>query len=214
MSGIFEQLLGMVGTGNELASISNAIGGDQSATQRGIAAALPLLLGGLANNAQSPQGASALFGALDKHDGSVLGDLAGLLGGAAGGGGGGGGLADGAKILGHIFGGRNDNVASAVSQKSGLDMATVMRLLPILAPIVMGFIGKMRNENSLDQNAVSQHLAQEKSTVAESEPALGGLLGMLDADGDGNVMEEIGGLLGGDTGGLGSILGQVLGGGK
>lgn len=210
MSGIFEQLLGMVGTGNELASISNAIGGDQSATQRGIAAALPLLLGGLANNAQSPQGASALFGALDQHDGSVLGDLAGLLGGAAGGGG----LADGAKILGHIFGGRNDNVATAVSQKSGLDMATVMRLLPILAPIVMGFIGKMRNENSLDQGAVSQHLAQEKSTVVESEPALGGLLGMLDADGDGNVMEEIGGLLGGDTGGLGSILGQVLGGGK
>ncbi len=210
MSGIFEQLLGMVGTGNELTSISNAIGGDQSATQRGIAAALPLLLGGLANNAQSPQGASALFGALDGHDGSVLGDLAGLLGG----GGSGGGLADGAKILGHIFGGRNDNVATAVSQKSGLDIATVMRLLPILAPIVMGFIGKMRNENSLDQGAVSQSLAQEKSVVVEKEPELGGLLGLLDADGDGNIMGEIGGLLGGNTSGLGSILGSVLGGGK
>ena len=207
MSGIFEQLLGMVGTGNELSSISNAIGGDQSATQRGIAAALPLLLGGLANNSQSAQGASALFGALDKHDGAVLGDLAGLLGGGSG-------LADGAKILGHIFGGSNDNVASAVSQKSGLDVSTVMRLLPILAPIVMGFIGKMRNENSLDQNAVSQQLAQEKTAVAQTEPALGGLLGMLDADGDGNIMGEIGGLLGGDASGLGSILGQVLGGNK
>ncbi len=211
MSGIFEQLLGMVGTGDELASISNAIGGEPSATQRGIAAALPMLIGGLANNAASPQGASSLFGALSDHDGSVLGDLVGLLG-AASGGGAGGGLADGAKILGHIFGGRNDNVATAVSQKSGLDLGTVMKLLPILAPIVMGFIGKMKNDNGLDQSAVSQALGQEKAAVQEQEPGLGGLLGMLDADGDGDIMGEIGGLLGGDKSGLGSILGKVLGG--
>ncbi len=211
MSGIFEQLLGMVGTGDELSAISNAIGGDQSATQRGIAAALPMLLGGLANNAQQPAGASALFGALDKHDGSVLGDLVGMLGGAAGGGGGGIGIDDGMKILGHIFGNKNQNVAQAVSNKSGLDAGLVMKLLPILAPIVMGYLGKRRQAESLDPSGLASLLGQEKQQVREAEPELGGLLGLLDADGDGNIGEELGGLLGGNAG-LGSILGKVLGG--
>ncbi|MEE9417171.1 MAG: DUF937 domain-containing protein [Acidimicrobiales bacterium] len=198
MSGIFEQLIDLVGTGDELGSISQAIGSEPSATQRGIAAALPLLLGGLANNAQSPQGAASLLGALGGHDGSVLGNLAGLLGG------GGGGVADGAKILGHVFGNRTDRVAGAVSQKSGLDIGTVMKLLPVLAPIVMGYLGRRQSQQ------LASELASERQSVAQKEPELGGLLGILDSDGDGDVMDDLGGLLGGG-GGLGSILGMVLG---
>ena len=64
-----------------------------------VSAALPLLLGTLGRNASEPQGAEALFGALQKDHAQLdPGDvLSAVLGG---------GQADGGKILGHVFGGQ------------------------------------------------------------------------------------------------------------
>ena len=100
-----EGLLGQVlGSGN-VGAISQAIGADESTTSTAIQAALPMLLGGLARNAQSEDGASSLSGALDRdHDGSVLDDIAGfVMGGGAQ-------QSNGAGILGHIFGGNQPAV--------------------------------------------------------------------------------------------------------
>ena len=117
-----EGLLGQVLSGNNVSAISQQIGADESTTSSAIQAALPLILGGLANNASSEGGASALAGALDRdHDGSVLDDIAGFVMG-------GGQQVNGAGILGHVFGNRQEALQQGVSQASGLDMSKVARL--------------------------------------------------------------------------------------
>ena len=84
-------------------SIAGQLGIDPAQASDAIQQALPLLMGGLARNATSPQGANALHSALERDHAGV--DIGGLLGSVLGGGGnrrGGGGLGD---VLGSVLGG-------------------------------------------------------------------------------------------------------------
>lgn len=180
-----EGLLGQVLSGNNVSAISQQIGADESTTSSAIQAALPLLLGGLANNAQSEGGASALAGALDRdHDGSVLDDIAGFVMG-------GGQQANGAGILGHIFGERQDAVQQGVSQASGLDMSMVARLLPLLAPIVMGYLGRQKQEQGMDAASLAGMLGGAQQQMQEQQsPLMGMLSAVLDQNRDGSMMDD------------------------
>ncbi|MFW6040185.1 MAG: DUF937 domain-containing protein [Gemmatimonadota bacterium] len=161
-------------------------------TERGVAAAIPVLLGGLARNANaSPDGAESLNHALERdHDGSVLDNLGDLLGaaesafGAGDSGGSGGGLGelagalagalggqafgdaatpsgsavkvlDGAGILEHVLGGRRRTVERGIGQASGLDVSQIAKLLPLLAPIVMAALGKLKRKEGLDAGGLA-----------------------------------------------------------
>ena len=92
--------------GAPMGQIARAIGADEAQTRRAVGAALPALLTGLDRNTNTPQGAQALAGAVQRdHDGSLLDNLGGFLsqmGGTAGGGAAGGGLAG---ALGGLLGG-------------------------------------------------------------------------------------------------------------
>jgi hypothetical protein len=175
--------------------MSGAIGADPSATSSAVSLALPALLGSLAQNASQPQGAAALDSALDAHDGSILGNLGGLLGGGAGGGIGG-------AILGHIFGAKRGSVEQGVGRASGLDAAQVAQLLAMLAPIVMGVLGRMKKTNGLDANRLPEVLQQSREQGERDVPGMGGF---LDANHDGSVADDLlrmgssalGGMLGG-----------------
>ena len=186
-------------------SIAGQLGIDPAQASDAIQQALPLLMGGLARNATSPQGANALHSALERDHAGV--DIGGLLGSVLGGGGnsrGGGGLGDvlgsvlgggtsagagggmGGAILGHIFGARRDQAARGLGQTSGLGGAGAAQLLAMLAPIVMAALGNMTKKQGLDANALSGMLGQENHRLQQS--GVGGLLsGVLDSDGDGEI---------------------------
>lgn len=179
-------------SGNTVSQISQAIGADEASTGNAIQAALPMLLGGLANNSQSEQGAASLLGALDRdHDGSALDDLAGLIGGAAQGQGAGG------SILGHIFGGQTDTVAQGVSQASGMDMSKVGPLLGILAPIVMGAIGKTQRQQGLGAGDLAGLLGGASQQMGGGGDIMGMLSNLLDRNRDGSPVDDVMGMLGG-----------------
>ncbi len=79
MSDIIE-LLGQQLGGDALKELSGAIGADEAATEKGLAAVLPMLLGGLAKNADNDQGAEQLHAAIERdHDGGLLDNLGDLL---------------------------------------------------------------------------------------------------------------------------------------
>ena len=181
-----EGLLGQVLSGDNLGAISQAIGADESTTSSAIQAALPMILGGLARNASSEGGASALAGALDQdHDGSVLDDIAGFVMG------GGGQQSNGAGILGHIFGNRNEAVQQGVSQASGLDMGTVAQLLPILAPIVMGYLGRQKQEQGMDASGLAGMLGGAQQQMQQQQsPLMGMLSAVLDSNHDGSMVDD------------------------
>ncbi len=113
--------------------------------------ALPAIVAGMAGNARSDDGASALNAALDAdHDGSLLDDLAGYLGGAD--------TSMGGAILGHVFGRKKAGIADEIAQRLGLDPSIVSAALALLAPIVMGRLGKQRKEGGFDAGQLSELL--------------------------------------------------------
>ncbi|MFT5144220.1 MAG: hypothetical protein ACI84D_002852 [Thalassolituus oleivorans] len=69
--------------------------------------------------------------------------------------------------------------------------------MAMLAPMVMGALGKAKKDQGLDAGALAGLLGQEKESLVNKAPALGGIMGMLDADGDGSVTDELTSLGGG-----------------
>jgi len=188
-----QDLLGQDQGNQAVDQISQNIGADNSAVNSAIQMALPMILNGLANNASTPQGAQNLDNALaTDHDGSILGNLGGLAGMIFGG------QqqaapprqADAGGILGHIFGGNQGNVTQQVSQQSGLNIGQVAQILMFLAPIVMGYLGKQKQEQNLDAGGLQNWLGGQQQQIQQS-PQGGFLERMLDQDGDGSAMDDI-----------------------
>ena len=193
--------------GAPLQQIAEQLGTNPSQAQSAVAAALPMLLGALGRNAAQLQGAADLFGALQRDHvgraagGGGLGDLLGsVLGGM--GGGGVGASADGASILGHIFGGNQQRAEAGLGQATGLG-ANAGQLLQILAPIVMAFLAQRAQAGGMDAGGLGAVLGREQAQVRQQGGVGGDLLGsLLDQDGDGQVglgdlIKIGGGLLGG-----------------
>ncbi len=175
--------------GEAVNQISNKLGTDPASTRTAIAAALPMLVGALARNAQDPGKAGALAHALGRHDGSVLDDVAGYLGR--------GDTGDGDGILGHVLGGKKETVQTGLGQAAGLDPAKAGTLLAMLAPLVMGALGKAQREKGLDTGGLAGMLGSEQQRAADAAPGVMGMLtSFLDRDHDGSVMDDIGGMLG------------------
>lgn len=165
--------------------MSGALGADPATTSSAISTALPALLGGLSRNASRPEGAASLDQALNAHDGSILDNLGGLLGGGAAGGIGG-------AILGHIFGRKRNAIEAGVSRSSGLDAGQVAQLLAMLAPIVMGVLGRMKRQRGVDASTLPNILNQ--AAPAATSPAAGGfdLSSILDSNNDGEITDDLG----------------------
>ena len=150
-SDVLGSLMGQLGGGG-IEEIGRSVGLSGGDVTNVLAGALPAIMVGLTRNASSSSGAAGLLGALDRdHDGSVLDDVMGYLGG-------GGNLAAGAGILGHVLGGRQPNVERAVSNSSGVDMASVTKILAMVAPLIMGALGKAKRQQGFDASGLAAAL--------------------------------------------------------
>ena len=195
---LFQQLQGA-----PLQQVSQQLGTGQMQTASAISAALPLLLGALGKNTAEPQGAEALFGALQKDHAGL--DLGSVLGAVLGGGAAPSRQTDGAAILGHIFGGAQPRAEASLGQATGLGGDKAAQLMKILAPIVLTFLAqRFMGQGNTNANGLSQVLGQERQIAQEQGGLGGGLLGaVLDQDGDGqlglgDLLKIGGGLFGGN----------------
>jgi len=137
-----------------------------------------VLLSGLAKNASTEEGSSAIESALKRHEGSKsvssVDDID---------------QADGGKIVSHILGADKQQVAEKLTQSdktAGIDFG---KLLPILAPIIMGLIANANKGKSSDAGSSGGGLGD----------VIGGLLGGGSSNGSsgGGLGDIIGGLFGG-----------------
>lgn len=183
--------------GAAVRDISRQLKTDEGTVNNALSSALPLLMGALEKNSSTPSGAESLLSALDRdHDGSVLDDLGALLGQ--------GGSTSGDGILSHLLGNRRPAVEAAVSRSSGMDMQSVGKLLAIVAPLIMGALGKTKRERSLDPGGLSSLLGAEMRSVKKNQSGDLGLLSLLDSDGDGDITDDVAKL-------GGSLLGKMFG---
>ena len=188
--------------------IGRRIGADPDRTRSAIDAAIPALLAALSAEADEPGLKSAIR---QDHDGSILDQLSGYLDGTAQ-------LSprttNGAGILEHTLGDRQGEMAQALSAKSGLDLGSIMKLLPLLAPILMGMLGKKTGGASggsggggFGLDDIGDLLGREKESARQKNPDIGDILdsfakprrsGGSNTSGDGGLLDSIGDMLGGD----------------
>ncbi|MGB7210160.1 MAG: DUF937 domain-containing protein [Pyrinomonadaceae bacterium] len=196
-----QDLLGQEQGTQAVDQISQNVGAESSMVSSAIQAALPMILGGLANNAATPQGAESLNSALDRdHDGGLLGNLGGL-----------GSMifggqqaappprqADAGGILGHIFGNNQGQVAQEVSNKSGLSISQVAPILMMLAPIVMSYLGQQKQQQNVGADGLGGLLGgllgggqAQAAPQSSGNPMMDMASNMLDSDRDGSAMDDI-----------------------
>lgn len=188
-----------------MGQIAGLLGTDESTARAAVEAAVPTLLAGMHNNAQAPDGAASLESALGQHqdglmDGGV--DVAQVD------------TADGEKIVNHVFGGQQDQVASQLAgsgQLGGAGSDLVRKLLPILAPIVMSYLAKKLLGGG--QTGAGAPAAPGQAGGLDLGGVLGGLLGgMVGGQGGAAGPGGTGGQGSEDAlGGLGDILGGLFG---
>ena len=185
--------------------IASTLGVDEGEVNSAIKTLIPVMVGGLQQNAQDPDAATNIASAANTHAASGLLD---------------GGVsveqvdeADGSKAISKIFGGNDSGqVASALAGGGAGNSDLIKRLLPLLAPIVLAYIGKQLSGGQ----AQAQPQAQSGGGGGLGD-VLGSILGGATSGGGGNnpLGSILGSVLGGSQGGpLGDILGGLLGGKK
>lgn len=206
--------------GSEVAAqAENRFGVDKNQMIALAAVAAPLIISYLRKKSQEdPNEAEAINNALQKdHDGSILENPSQVVERQS----------EGDSILSHIFGGQKPAVENQLSQSTGISMDKIGPLMGMLAPLVMGYIGRQRQQNGVTSGGGLGDLlggilggAQNQVQNQPSNPLndiLGSVLGGGQAHSSGNPLNDIlGGVLGGgqhqQQGGVGGLLGSILGG--
>jgi hypothetical protein len=155
-------------TPDMIAKIAASLGIDSSLAGKAVAAAIPSLLGGLTGVAGTEQGAQKLFQTVAQQQPGVLDSLAGLIGGS--------GQASlvetGTKTLSSLLGpSAVGALAGAVGKYAGLGGTASSSLLGLLAPVVMGALGKQVSAGSLNAGGLTSLLTSQKSNITAALPS-------------------------------------------
>lgn len=209
-----ESILDLLGSdmGKTLISGASAQTGqspDKTATV--LSMALPAILSAMKRNASTPEGAKDLNNALEdnRHDGSILEQLSSLLGdesvnSSL--------MNDGAGIMDHVLGGNQAKVENNISRVSGVDSNSVAQIIKMAAPILMGILGNKKRNNNVEEGGISDLLGSLLGNNGGKDQSI--IESLLDADGDGSVLDDLAGMvLGGNKNknGIGGMLGGLFG---
>ncbi|MEM7386658.1 MAG: DUF937 domain-containing protein, partial [Verrucomicrobiota bacterium] len=203
---LLESIKGQLGD-QIVGQISGLLGENKEKAKAGIASVLPALLGGVMRQASTPEGANALSAALDdkKND-----DLLENFGTTLGSGNVQSVVNEGGGILNGLMGSKLSGVVDAVSGSSGLSRNSTGSLMGLLAPVVMGFLGKQKRTMGLDARGLSNLMAGQKDHLAAAMPeGLGDSLGLASLLGG---AAGIGGAVAGAAGAVTGLAGGAVAG--
>ena len=184
MNAITQMITQQLG-GSAARTIAQRFGISETTANTAIQIGVPLILAAMARNASRPQEAESLHQAVaNDHDGSIFDNLMGYLQNPQ--------AADGAGILGHVFGSQQPAIESNLAQATGMDQSSAGGLLETLAPLVMGSLGKAQQENGLDASGLSNFLnVQQQEAQATAPNAMSVLSSMLDQNKDGSSIDDL-----------------------
>jgi hypothetical protein len=168
--------------------LSSKLGVKEEAASQLIPQIIPMIMGGLKKQMETRGGAQRLDHILNKYGREdVLGDIGGAMATKAQ-------EADPDPQLGGLLGQSGVQASQLFGQKLGLSSRKAMSLIPMLAPLILGALSKLKNQTG--------------------GTGLDGLASMIDRDGDGDILDDIAGYLSPVTGGGGSTSrgGGLLGG--
>lgn len=178
-----------------VSQLSQQLGGtDKEQTADAATGIISTMVSALAKNANSSQDqAASLANALDRdHDGSILDNVMGMIqkqqtpdpnpp------------MLNGAGILKHVLGGKQSGAIDMISKLSGLESNKTGNLMTMLAPLVMGALGKQKRESNLDPSGLASMLGGAVQSQTNKRQELGLIGKFLDQDGDGSIMDDLAG---------------------
>ena len=189
MGNFIDDLVGTLG-GDVSKQVSSALGIEPEKVMQMLPQVAPLILGGLKKQKDEHGGADRVDHILNKYgSASALDNLGDLFSSKA---------QDNNPDpnLGGLLGNSGGEAANLISKQFNVDSGTAMKLIPMLAPVILGFLTKKRDDGGLGSSGISS---------------------LLDQDGDGSILDDVAGFL---MQGLGSsspkrsggLLGGLLGG--
>jgi hypothetical protein len=179
---IIDIIIKLLGRGDIVSKIASLLGTNQDQAGKGINAAVPALLAGLAAVAKKSSGADALAKTISSQDPGILDDVGGFLGkGDA--------AAKGGNLLSSLLGGEGlGRLGGVLSQFTGIGQEGSGKLLGLLGPVVLGAIGKSAPKT--DAGGIANFLASQSGNISSALPS--GLGKMLSS-----AIPGVGDLLGG-----------------
>lgn len=171
--------------GPAISRVAQRLGVSEATANTAVQMAVPLIVAALARNASQPAGAAELHEAIgNDHDGGIWDNLTAYLGNPASG--------NGAGILGHIFGGQQPAIESNLAQATGLDQSAAGSLMEMVAPLVMGAVGKTQQQEQLNPADLSNMLNNQQEQAQAAAPDMMSMLNsMLDQNKDGSSMDDL-----------------------
>ncbi len=176
---MIDSILGMV-TPDMKQAIAARLGESGSSIQSGLGTATAATLGGLASRAGDSGFLSQVMGMLGSGGSQgILGNLSSLASNGPSG-------ATGdlvSRFLPMVFGSNQNQIASAIGQRSGLSAQSAIGLLKVAAPLVLGYLGKLHSSGSLDASSLGNMLKAEAPSLQSYLPAglLSGAAGTMSA---------------------------------
>ncbi len=161
---------------------SKFLGESSANTSSGISALLPSLLGGVIGKGSTESGASGLLDMITKgnHDGGIMDSIGSMFGGGSS-------TSNlmnaGSLLTSALFGGSKlGSVLDVVTSVTGMRRSSSSSLMNLLAPVVMGMIGKQVKSGGLNAGGLMNMLMGQKDHVSSALPAgMGSILGFANA---------------------------------
>jgi hypothetical protein len=165
---LLESLTGLL-TPDLIGKAASTLGESEAAVSKGMSAAFPLLLGGLAHRASEPSFASTLFDLVRDpgNDSSLLGNVSSLL---APGASSSPTMALGGKLLGSLFGNNLGNLGNALGGYAGVRPASATSMLNFAAPLVLSMLGKAVKSGNLNLSSLVSLLTGNKGKYMAAVP--------------------------------------------
>ena len=129
-----ETVMNMMLNSGALEQVSSMLGVDEKGAGSAIESVLPMLLKGMQGQMKNEDTKYGFLQALNDHSKEDTSDLKKAVKNVD--------MTDGAKIVKHLLGAQEEEVAAKAKKKSGLDTKTILKIMAILAPILMSKMGR------------------------------------------------------------------------
>ena len=132
--------LKMLNQSGALDQVSQMLGVNEQEAASAIAEVLPSLIQGMQGQARNTETQQGFLQALSDHSKDNTDDIRSFIKTVD--------TDDGAKIVKHLLGAKEEEVATKAQKKSGLDTKTIIKIMAIAAPILMSKMGKNAEKNA------------------------------------------------------------------
>ena len=132
------KLAGTLLSSDSVDGVSERTGSSGADVSKVLAKALPVLLDGANDQAKGKKTSKGFASALSDHAKDDTSDLNGFLGNVD--------MEDGAKILGHLLGSKEEEKVNEIAEDSGLDAAAVLEILSAASPLLLSLLGQQTEE--------------------------------------------------------------------